>query len=48
MVYVYRHVDDEAKLEYREMLLSEVEARFGQAPLRNLLEPAALQQRFSK
>jgi hypothetical protein len=47
VVYVYRHVNDETKLEYREMLLSDVEKRFGKVPLRSLLEPAALREIFA-
>jgi hypothetical protein len=46
VVYVYRDVNDESKLDYREMLLSDVEKRFGKVPLRSLLEPAALQEIF--
>ena len=46
VVYVYRRVNDEAQLDYREMLLSDVEKRFGKLSLRSLLEPAALQEIF--
>jgi hypothetical protein len=46
VVYVYRDVNNESKLDYREMLLSDVEKRFGKVPLRSLLEPAALQEIF--
>jgi hypothetical protein len=46
VVYVYRHVNDEATLDYREMLFSEVEKRSGKLSLRTLLEPAALQEIF--
>ena len=46
VVYVYRDVNDEAKLDYREVLLSEVEKRFGKVPLRSLLEPSALREIF--
>jgi hypothetical protein len=48
VLYVYRHVDDEARLEYRELPLSDVEAQFGRVPLGNLLEPEKLQQFFTK
>ncbi len=48
VVYVYRHVDNEATLEYRELLLSDIEARFGNLRLRSLLEPERLQQIFAK
>lgn len=46
VVYVYRGANDEAKLDYREMLLGDVERRFGKLSLHNLLEPAALQEIF--
>jgi len=46
VVYVYRDVDDEAKLDYREILLSDVERRFGKLSLPRLLEPVALQEIF--
>lgn len=48
VVYVYRDVSDEAKLDYREMLLSDVEKRFGKVPLRSLLEPATLDEIFGR
>ena len=48
VVYLYRHVDNQATLEYRELLLSDIEARFGNLPLRSLLEPERLQQIFGK
>ena len=48
VVYLYRHVDNQATLEYRELLLSDIEARFGNLPLRSLLEPEKLQQIFAK
>jgi hypothetical protein len=47
VVYVYRHVRDDARLEYREILWSDVEARFGKVSLQKLLEPAALEAIFS-
>jgi hypothetical protein len=46
VVYVYRHLNDEAKLDYREMLYSDVERRFGKLSLPSLLEPAALEKIF--
>jgi len=46
VAYVYRDVNDEAKLDYREVLLSELEKRFGRVPLRGLLEPSALREIF--
>lgn len=47
VVYVYRHIDDEAKLDYREMLLSDVEKRFGKLSPPSLLEPDALREIFA-
>jgi hypothetical protein len=46
VVYVYRHVNDETRLDYREMLFSEVEKRFGKLSWCRLLEPVALQEIF--
>lgn len=46
VVYVYRHVNDEAKMEYREMLWSEVKERAGNVPLERLVEPAILEKIF--
>ncbi|MGC2528105.1 MAG: hypothetical protein WA639_10180, partial [Candidatus Acidiferrum sp.] len=47
VVYVYRHVEDEGKTEYREMLWSEVRERAGNVALENLVEPAVLEKIFS-
>jgi hypothetical protein len=47
VVYVYRHVNDEAKMEYREMLWSDVKAKAGDVSLEKLLEPAALEKIFA-
>jgi hypothetical protein len=47
VVYVYRNVDDSKKMEYREMLMSDVKARFGDAPLKKLLEPETIEKIFS-
>ncbi len=46
VLYVYRHVDDEARMEYRELLWPDVQAKFGDVPLKNLLEPERLKQIF--
>jgi hypothetical protein len=46
VIYVYRYVNDEAKLDYREMLVSDVEKRFGKLSLRALLAPTVLQEIF--
>jgi hypothetical protein len=47
IVYVYRHADDEAKLEYREMLWEDVRARVGNVPLAKLVEPQMLEKIFA-
>jgi hypothetical protein len=47
VLYVYRRADDEAKMEYREMLLSDAKARFGDVALQNLLQPEVLQKIFA-
>lgn len=46
VVYVYRHVNDEAKMEYREMLWSDVKAKTGDTKLEKLVEPATLEKIF--
>jgi len=48
VVYVYRHVNDEAKMEYREMLWSEVRERAGNVPLEKLVEPTTLEKIFGE
>ena len=48
VLYVYRGIGDEAKMEYREMLLGDAKARFGDVPLQNLLEPETLQKIFGE
>jgi len=48
VVYVYRHVNDEAKMDYREMLWSEVKDIAGDTPLENLVEPALLEKVFGR
>ena len=48
VLYVYREVGDEAKMEYREMLLGDPKAQFGGVPLQNLLEPELLQKIFAE
>jgi hypothetical protein len=47
VLYVYRHVNDEAKMEFREMLLSEANRRFGDVPLSDLLKGETLQKIFA-
>ena len=46
VVYVYRYIDDDAKLDYRETLLSDIERQGNTLSLRSLLEPAALREIF--
>jgi hypothetical protein len=46
VVYVIRHSDDPARLDYREILLADVEARFGNVTLADLLETRRLAQLF--
>lgn len=47
VLYVFRHVSDEAKLEYRERLMSDVTAHFGDVKLEDLLTPEKLQWLFA-
>lgn len=47
VVYIYRHVNDGAKMEYREMLWSEIKARAGDVPLQKLVEPEILAKIFA-
>jgi len=46
VVYVYRHVNDEAKLEYREILIDDLQARYGAASLKRLVDPEILVKLF--
>jgi hypothetical protein len=48
VVYVCRHVNDESKMEYREMLWSEVKAKVGDVALAQLVEPAILEKIFGE
>jgi hypothetical protein len=45
-VYVYRHVRNEASMEYREMLQQDVSSKFGTTSLDELLTPGRLRQIF--
>jgi hypothetical protein len=47
VLYVYRGVGSEATMEYREVLLSEAKARFGERALEGLLQPEMLGKIFS-
>ena len=46
VVQVYRYVNDEKKMEYREMSWSEVRARAGNVPIESLVEPSILDKIF--
>jgi hypothetical protein len=48
VLYVYRRVAQEAKIEYREMLAADAKARFGDLSLQNLVQPEVLQKIFSE
>jgi len=47
VLYIYRRVDDETKMEYREMLLADATSRYGTANLQDLLQPQFLEKIFS-
>lgn len=48
VLYVYRRVNDEAKMEYREMMLEDAKARFGTDSLQSLVQPEILQKIFAE
>jgi hypothetical protein len=48
VVYVCRHVNEESKMEYREMLWSEVKAKVGDVSLERLVDPAILEKLFGE
>ena len=48
VVYVYRHVNDESKMECREMLWSDVKAKVGDVSLERLVEPAIIEKLFGE
>jgi hypothetical protein len=48
VLYVYRRVDDEAKMEYREMPLEDAKARFGTAKLPDFVQAEILQKIFAE
>jgi hypothetical protein len=48
VLYVYRRVDDEAKMEYREMLLANAKARFGISKLQDFVQAEILQKIFAE
>ncbi len=46
VIYVYRRIGDPRNVEYRELLPSEAQARFGDATLQKLLQPETLEKIF--
>lgn len=48
VLYVYRHLDDPQKMEFRETLWSDAKTQFGDVPLQNLLQPETLEKIFSQ
>jgi hypothetical protein len=48
VTYVYRNVNDEAKVEYRELLPEDLKAQFGDISLQELIEPDRLDVLFQK
>ena len=48
VLYVYRGANEEAKMEYREMLLAEAKARYGATNLQSLLQPEVLEKIFAE
>jgi len=47
VLYVYRHLNDPAKMEFREMLRSVAKTQFGDIPLGDLLQPPTLDKLFA-
>jgi hypothetical protein len=48
VLYIYRGVGDEAKMEWREMMLAEAKTRFGDVAIQDLLQPEVLQKIFGE
>lgn len=48
VLYVYRRVNDEAKMEYREMHLEDAKARFGTSKLPDFVQAEVLQKIFAE
>jgi hypothetical protein len=48
VIYVYRHVNDESRMEYRELLPDEIKAQFGDISLQSLLDPDRLRAIFQE
>jgi hypothetical protein len=47
VLYVYRHVNDDAKLECREILMEDAKARYGAVSLEQLVQPEMLEKIFN-
>lgn len=47
VLYVYRRVNDEAKMEYREMRLEDAQTKFGTVKPQDLVQPEILQKIFA-
>jgi hypothetical protein len=47
VLYIYRHLDDVTKMEFREMLWNEAKMQFGNVPLQSLLQPETLKKIFA-
>jgi hypothetical protein len=48
VTYIYRNVTNGLPIEYREMLLADLRARFGRVPAQQYLEPGALRDVFGR
>jgi hypothetical protein len=48
VVCILRHIDREKDVQYREMLMSDFERKFGKRPWREYLEPALLNEIFAQ
>ena len=48
VVYVIRNVNDPAKIDYREILLADIQGRFGKVSLQDLLQPDRLTEIFRR
>jgi hypothetical protein len=48
VIYVYRYVNDEAKVEYRELLPEDLKSQVGDLSLQELIEPDRLDVLFQK
>lgn len=48
VVCIFRHSDREKDVQYRELLMSDFERKFGKRPLREYLDPALLNEIFAQ